>query len=103
MVRPPKAQDASVRRGLAKRATTVRQRAELRAQMPTEEERIKFDRKCAKSDFFTAKRGDSKTLLREFAARGIDVMAPRLESKKRTVPCSWTQTCPERANPTGHL
>ena len=64
--------------------------------MPTEEERIKFDKKNDKYDFFMAKRGDSKTLLREFAARGIDVMAPRLESKKRTAPSSLTQTCPER-------
>lgn len=71
--------ELEIQRGLAKRATSLRKRAEKRALLPTEEERIKFDKKHAKSDWFLAKYGASKTLQREFAAKGIDVMGGRFE------------------------
>ena len=71
--------ELEIQRGLAKRATSLRKRAEKRALLPTEEERIKFDKKHAKSDWFLAKYGASKTLQREFAAKGIDVMGERFE------------------------
>lgn len=71
--------ELEIQRGLAKRATSLRKRAEKRAMLPTEEERIKFDKKNAKSDWKCAKNGTSKTLQREFAAKGIDVMGERFE------------------------
>ena len=71
--------ELEIQRGLAKRATSLRKRAEKRAMLPTEEERIKFDKKNAKQDWFLAKYGTSKTLQREFAAKGVDVMGERFE------------------------
>tara|TARA_B110000046_G_scaffold93095_2_gene101096 strand:+ start:436 stop:1098 length:663 start_codon:yes stop_codon:yes gene_type:complete len=57
--------EIKIQRGLTKRATTVRKRAEKRAKMKTEKERLAFDKQCRKSDNQMVRTGASLTLRRE--------------------------------------
>jgi hypothetical protein len=50
-----------IRRGIAKRITTLQKRVEKRAAMKTDEERRKFDLDNAKHDRYAAKHGRSRT------------------------------------------
>lgn len=64
--------ELEIQRGLAKRATTLRKRAEQRSKLKTEKERRAFDLRIMKSDRHLAKTGKSMTQKRLLDASSSD-------------------------------